>query len=334
MVELLVVIAIIGVLVALLLPAVQAAREAARRMQCGNNLKQIGLALQNYHDTMLSMPYGARCRYIGTASSGYGPSFFVGILPYCEQKPLYDLMEAQAILGYDYQSTQITATAANAKIGWMRCPSSPLPELELQNNHNLQVPSYVGIAGATGGGNTGKTGELDFVETRVTAGDHGGQIAYGGMLTLNNAYNMSAAIDGTSSTMVVGEIGDYFFSTGNVRNRVDGSSVGAAPGGRGGWWMTGANAPNSTAGGTSVGQLVFNLTTIGHPVGYNGKGLSLAVNANGIGERAQNNPMLSGHPGGSQVAFLDGHVQLVSKTTHVAILKRWATRDDGQMIQE
>src|SRR5687767_9977882 len=103
LVELLVVIAIIGVLVALLLPAVQAAREAARRMQCGNNMKQIGLGLQNYHDTFLSLPYGARARYVagspnplpqGQTSILPGPSWYVGILPFCEQKNLYDLMDA------------------------------------------------------------------------------------------------------------------------------------------------------------------------------------------------------------------------------------------------
>jgi prepilin-type N-terminal cleavage/methylation domain-containing protein len=85
LVELLVVIAIIGVLVALLLPAVQAAREAARRMQCGNNVKQLSLGLQNYHDTFLSLPYGARARS-HTGTTNWGSSWLVATLPFCEHR--------------------------------------------------------------------------------------------------------------------------------------------------------------------------------------------------------------------------------------------------------
>ncbi|MDR0870609.1 MAG: DUF1559 domain-containing protein [Planctomycetaceae bacterium] len=87
LVELLVVIAIIGVLIALLLPAVQAAREAARRMQCQNNLKQIGLAVHNFHDTRGALPPNG---------SGYnGPSFWMLIYPYIEQQSLYDFIVAR-----------------------------------------------------------------------------------------------------------------------------------------------------------------------------------------------------------------------------------------------
>ena len=92
LVELLVVIAIIGILIALLLPAVQAAREAARRMQCTNNLKQIGLGLHNYHDTYKSFPAGS---WYGAAAHVNMPGYRIGscmirLLPYVEQQALYD----------------------------------------------------------------------------------------------------------------------------------------------------------------------------------------------------------------------------------------------------
>src|SRR4051794_11742030 len=144
LVELLVVIAIIGVLVALLLPAVQAAREAARRMQCGNNLKQLALGLQNYHDTFLYLPYGARTKHpVGATSGGvWGSSWLVATLPFCEQRPLFDKI---AILdnsnsGTGYDSGTIQAAAHNAKIKYMLCPSSPLPETETLNANILVVP--------------------------------------------------------------------------------------------------------------------------------------------------------------------------------------------------
>src|SRR6187455_241353 len=86
LVELLVVIAIIGILVALLLPAVQSAREAGRRSQCQNNLKQIGLAIHNFHDTKNHLPSSTRPLSGGTVRHGV----FVYLLPFIEQKGLWD----------------------------------------------------------------------------------------------------------------------------------------------------------------------------------------------------------------------------------------------------
>jgi len=96
LVELLVVIAIIGILVALLLPAIQAAREAARRSECTNNLKQLGLALHNYHDTHRTFPY----RQGGPGSSGNRLSGMVGLLPFMEQATLFDQIETGDSSGY------------------------------------------------------------------------------------------------------------------------------------------------------------------------------------------------------------------------------------------
>src|SRR5438477_6468777 len=272
LVELLVVIAIIGVLVALLLPAVQAAREAARRMQCSNHLKQIGLGLQNYHDTFQSLPYGARARFVNTTSTNpagqnWGPSWYVGILPFCEQKPLSDLMESAQLTNPNLvDMTMLVGRmpfhAHNQKIPWMLCPSSPLPQTEILRaltQPTCVVPSYVGISGATNHMSNQISSELAFLETRVKPGPAPtsaqsvgpqtpqiSQQAWGGMLTVNECYGMAACIDGTSNTMLVSEKSDYFYSmhTGNntgFRIRIDGSFTNGGTGTpTGGWWWLGS----------------------------------------------------------------------------------------------
>src|SRR4029453_896639 len=137
LVELLVVIAIIGVLVALLLPAVQAARESARRSQCSNNLKQVALAAHNFHDVRLRFPAGilappSPAGWSSTTHQGIGP--LAAMLPYLEQTPTRDMIirkiEAEDIeLGW-FQPAPINFTtnpnlaASRTKINTLLCPST------------------------------------------------------------------------------------------------------------------------------------------------------------------------------------------------------------------
>jgi prepilin-type N-terminal cleavage/methylation domain-containing protein len=147
LVELLVVIAIIGVMVGLLLPAVQAAREAARRMQCSNNLKQIGLAVHNFESTYKRLPHAGQCDSTGGASTVYmTQSTPTLLLPYIEQNAVYEMMDhamthAQMITAgyapaalhprsrgavYHDPAFPNTVAAAKTNIATFVCPSTPI----------------------------------------------------------------------------------------------------------------------------------------------------------------------------------------------------------------
>jgi len=159
LIELLVVIAIIAVLIALLLPAVQQAREAARRSQCKNNLKQLGLALHNYHDVHLTFPLGGHTHY-------FWPGWRVAILPYIDQAPLFNqltLSQPTTNAGFASKRNDTNslggyggnfAVLAGLALPIYKCPSSALDSNnnstspQLHNAERGQTHDYVGVMGA------------------------------------------------------------------------------------------------------------------------------------------------------------------------------------------
>lgn len=207
LVELLVVIAIIGVLVALLLPAVQSAREAARRMQCTNNLRQMGIALHNYHDVNLAFPIN----YMPRAGSAY--SWMQGILPYIEQNALYSQIVPGAA-----NTLAANKAVSSTVVKAYRCPSDGLTK-----NGMITTASDGGgtAAGTNYKANSGANWMWTITNTNnvrwpddgnglqhcdglMCSNAQGGQpIAVSDML--KNSLRLANVLDGTSNTFAVGE---------------------------------------------------------------------------------------------------------------------------------
>lgn len=203
LVELLVVIAIIGILVALLLPAVQAAREAARRTQCTNHLKQIGLALHNYSDTHKSLPFGKGPSYPGAA--GYARwSTHALILPFMEQRPLHDNLNfsyAPATPGMggviNFMPAYANANGINDVVSRTHIPTFICPSDVSITNPNW--PGQNNYAGNQGG----------WLCDRSDAPPGPGDIAPGelqtGVLYYLSRIRFADVLDGTSNTMMFSE---------------------------------------------------------------------------------------------------------------------------------
>lgn len=199
LIELLVVIAIIAVLVALLLPAVQQAREAARRSHCINNLKQLGLALHTYHDSMNVFPPGW-LGVQGGISNMQGPSGFAWgshILPYIDQAPLY------AQLNFNVSCTDATnAVARQTVIPTFRCPTDPSSSTwQIGQDGNpsnilatLPTANYVGSFGTQG-----------FEVICASPPFPAAQCTSNGMFFHNSSTRMRDVVDGTSNTVFLGE---------------------------------------------------------------------------------------------------------------------------------
>jgi prepilin-type processing-associated H-X9-DG protein len=325
---------------ALLFPAVQAAREAARRMQCGNNMKQMCLGLQNYHDTFLHLPYGARNRTNGKGDyirNSWGSSWLLATRPFMECSNDYDKTYTADISAAenDYLSPAIRGSQRIRKYKYMLCPSSPLPETQQLSNFELVVCSYAGIVGATD-----EPEELVDAKQRIVAGPFGGWAAANGMLPLNDSLTFEACKDGTANMIIVGEISAWYYTSAGLRRNPALNVADAGDGAQNAaGWMAGTDLDFRVEkdGEAIPANRVCNLVTIHHPVGMNNRRPHSIVpnwGTQGIGRCGLNNPLLSEHPAGAMVGFLDGHVLLLTKDTSTLILKRLANRDDGGEIPE
>jgi prepilin-type N-terminal cleavage/methylation domain-containing protein len=199
LVELLVVIAIIGILIALLLPAVQAAREAARRSQCTNNLKQFGLGLHNYHDVQKSFPPRA---VFGAANTGnpmapYHHTWIEAILPYMEQMPLYNSVNhALPVWGSAPQAIIGTRVAV------LHCPSDTGPSLPSAAGGSPVPIEYTNYIVPTAWDWNGRSNRVvNMTEGAPVNGSRSDAI-----FMADNTSRMADITDGTSNTLMVCEV--------------------------------------------------------------------------------------------------------------------------------
>ena len=341
LVELLVVSAIIGVMVGLLLPAVQAAREAARRMSCSNNMKQLGLGLHNYHAAYNQFPAGVRG---GTSPvEGWGFPFWYGLLPFIEQQALSErLVNAGTIpsqcqcpgwIGTPWAGSagQLNnAVVNNVVVTSFVCPSNPMEPNKNTAGPNMTFPSYIGIEGGAdedaitvliaasppAAGAPGDTDRFQNRRQRLSAG--GGIQSWGGALVGNDYLTFKNLTDGTSNVIILGEVGNWMVDLN--QNLVDM---------RGFWaWTMGAvdgvRIRDFADHSGGVDTRHFNLTTIRYPIG------TRVTTLPGVGSDFHaNNPLISAHTGGVQVTLADGSVRFMTNSTDLPLLKRLATRDSG-----
>jgi prepilin-type N-terminal cleavage/methylation domain-containing protein/prepilin-type processing-associated H-X9-DG protein len=293
--ELVVVLAVLGILMALLLPAVQAARESARRSQCLSHLHEIGLAIAMYHDTHRCFPPGAI-----TAPDDGRPTQFerfdgfgwqVMIIPYLDQQPLYERVAPDGRFGaftWHYLQTGRPYPGCDVVIPTYRCPSSAMPS-QARDLGPLPLPGRLRGYGVTdykgcrGGGPIGV-----IIDTGLSAGD---------------VVRLSSITDGVSATFLVGE-----------------SSY---PG------KAGRNAPTWAGYVGTPATAVFD-THEGHTIncGMKGRGGQFWLDAR------HDTCATSFHDGGAQFLFSDGHARFISETIDAGTYKYLGGRADGRLVSD
>jgi prepilin-type N-terminal cleavage/methylation domain-containing protein len=297
LVELLVVIAIIGILIAMLLPAVQAARESARRSQCSNNLKQIGLAMHHYHDAYKYLP--------PNRFNSRKLTWCVLVLPYLEQDAVYDLFDVTPYPGADYGAQ--TVQAQQAQIGTYFCPTRSRIWGEFS-----AVETVKGVAAPTDiRYRAGALGDYAACVGSFNAGKWPLNTANGAIIDGRNSFNKSNTrldmiLDGTNNTLMVGE------------KHVPPQQFGRGPFGDGSIY----NGTETVYSGRIAG--------LEDPLAL-GPG-DIAPSTNGDTNVTTATKFGSWHPGVTGFVFCDGSVHFLRNSLNTTTLERLAIRSDGQVV--
>ena len=339
LIELLVVIAIIGVLVGLLLPAVQQAREAARRMSCSNNMKQQGLAIANYESANRRLPLGGflsqayiksmRSNPYGSRVYSHGHSWMLAILPYCEKNNLFQDLDFE---GIDSAHTGLITSGGNlhnknilqnVPIDMYWCPSSTLGRWD--GGTGACRPNYAGVAGAADSAMMTKFPSLfSEVSTPTPGGTTGWGIrsATGALISelsmdgkTRQKLSMKDFTDGTSKTLMACEQSGVLVRKSDSKKRYETSSHGHA----------------FVIGPVGDEKRDWNITTIRYAINdvdWEKDGIG------GGGVYGQNKPMYSSHPGIANGLFVDGSVQNFNESMALQTLFNLCNRSDGNVIQQ
>jgi len=334
LIELLVVIAIIAILIGLLLPAVQKVREAAARMQCSNNLKQLGLAAHNYEGVNSKFPSGytqdrinaAGQVYVSGSTSGFsfqGHSVFYFLLPYVEQENLFKSMDSAVPLN---NTSAVAGAKAGVAVKTFLCPSDKLPAEALPFPSTGTPTEYFGGTSyrANGGSRplfaTSSTNDGMFMAT----GTQGRKAA---SAPAGVQVRIADATDGLSNTLLFGESShrDPNFDTFTTAGWTSGSTIV----GWSRWYPAGGDAGLGNIMGGAFAPLNYRT-----PFAHGGAGAPAARSAWFVFQDQRLGSFGSEHTGGANVCMSDGSVRFLSNSIPQSTLALYCQRADGNVIPE